>query len=42
MGCFIAASFIQKSENAFDMISIDGYTVPFGRDPKTPTILNGA
>lgn len=36
------AHFVQRSENAFDMISIDGYTVPFGRDPKTPSILNGA
>lgn len=34
--------FVQRSENAFDMISIDGYTVPFGRDPKAPSILNGA
>lgn len=36
------AHFVQRSENAFDMISIDGYTVPFGRDPKIPSILNGA
>ncbi len=36
------AHFVQRSENAFDMISIDGYTVPFGRDPKNPSILNGA
>jgi hypothetical protein len=36
------ARFVQRSQDAFDMISIDGYTVPFGRDPKKPTILNGA
>ncbi len=36
------AHFVQRSENAFDMISIDGYTVPFGRDPKNSSILNGA
>lgn len=36
------ANFVQRSENAFDMISIDGYTVPFGRDPNNPSILNGA
>ncbi len=34
--------FIQRSEHEFDMIQPDGYTVPFGRDPKNPGILHGA
>lgn len=38
MDSFVA----QRSENAFDMIQPDGYTVPFGRDDKNPAILHGA
>jgi len=34
--------FIQTGPDTFDMIQPDGYTVPFGRDSKTPTILHGA
>ncbi len=34
--------FLQRSSDAFDMIQPDGYTVAFGRDGKSPSILNGA
>ena len=33
---------VQRDANAFDMISPDGYTFSFGRDPKNPTILSGS
>lgn len=33
---------VQTGSDAFDMIEPDGYTVPFGRSEKNPTVLLGA
>ena len=33
--------FVQREANAFTMISPDGYTFSFGREPKNPSILSG-
>lgn len=39
---FLDSHFVQRSDNSFDMLALDGYTVPFGRDSKNPNILHGA